>query len=85
MQKIRGEGGGAPSATPSESASVNDNKQIWKKVKPFFSDKGVASSNIVLKVKGNLIIENQKLASFFNSYVINITDILQLQKNQNFL
>ena len=31
------------------------NKRIWKNIKSFFSDTGLASSNIVLKEKGNLI------------------------------
>ena len=48
--------------------------------KPFFSNKGLASSNIVFKEKGNLITENQKLANLFNTYFINITDLLQLKK-----
>ena len=30
----------------------NDNKIFWGKIKPFFSDKGLARSNIVLKEKG---------------------------------
>ena len=46
----------------------------------FFPDKGLASSNIVLKEKGNLITDNQKIANLFNTYFINITDTLQLKK-----
>ena len=59
---------------------LNDNKKIWKKIKPFFSDISLANSNIVLKVKGNLIIDNQKLANLFNTYFINIINTLQLKK-----
>ena len=34
---------------------LNDNKKFWKKIKPFFSDKGLASNFIALKEKGSLI------------------------------
>ena len=40
----------------------------------FFSDKSLASSNIVLKEKDNLITDNQKLENVFNTCFINITD-----------
>ena len=33
------------------------NKRFWKNIKPFFSDTGLASNNIVLKEKGNLITD----------------------------
>ena len=56
--------------------ALNDNKKFLKKIKTFFSNKGLASSKIVLKEKGDLITDNQKLASFFNTYFTNITDNL---------
>ena len=49
-------------------------------MKTFFSDKGLASGNIVLKEKDNLITDNQKLENLFNTYFITITDTLQLKK-----
>ena len=45
---------------------LND-KKVGGKMKPFFSDKGLASSNIVLKGKGNLISDNYKLANLFKT------------------
>ena len=54
---------------------------LGKKIKPFVSDKGLASSNIVLKEKGDLITGNQKRAHLFNTYFINITVTLQLKKS----
>ena len=38
----------------------NDKKKFWKIIKSFFSDKCLASRNIVLKEKGNLTIDNKK-------------------------
>ena len=49
---------------------LNDNKQFWKKIKPFFLDKDLASSNIVLKEMGNGFTDNQKLANLSNTYFI---------------
>ena len=48
-------------------------------MKTFFSEKGLASSNIVLKEKDNLITGNQKLADIFKIYFINITNSLELK------
>ena len=59
---------------------LNNNKKFWGKLKSFFSDKGLASSNIVLKEKGNLITDNQKLANLFNIDLLNIIKTLQLEK-----
>ena len=33
------------------------NKRFWKNIKPFFSDTGLASNNIVFKEKSNLITD----------------------------
>ena len=48
-------------------------------MKTFFSDKGLASSNIVLKEKDNLITDNQKLENVFNTCFINNTDTWKFQ------
>ena len=49
-------------------------KNSGKKITPFFSHKGLASSNIVLKGNGDLITDNKKIANLFNTCFINITD-----------
>ena len=45
---------------------LNDNNKFWKKIKAFFSDKGLAISTIVLKEKVNSITAYKKPAIFFN-------------------
>ena len=35
--------------------ALNGNKKFWKKIKPFFSDKGLETNNIILKEKNELI------------------------------
>ena len=59
---------------------LNDNKKFWKRIKPFFSDKGLAHNSIVLKENGNLITDTQELANLFNTYYINLINTLQLKK-----
>ena len=59
---------------------LNDNKKFWKNIKSFFSDKGLASSDIVLKEESDSITYNKKLANLFNTYFVNIADGLQLKK-----
>ena len=59
---------------------LNDNKKFWKRIKPFFSEKGLANNSIVLKENGNLITDTQELANLFNTYYINLINTLQLKK-----
>ena len=35
--------------------ALNGNKKFWKKIKPFFSDKGLETNYIILKEKNELI------------------------------
>ena len=56
---------------------LNDNKKFWKKIKPFFSDKGLETNNIILKETTNSSI----LANLFNNYFINITSTLKLKQS----
>ena len=60
---------------------LNDNKKFWRKVKPFFSDKGLEINNIILKGKDELITDSSTLANLFNNYFINITNTLKLKKS----
>ena len=62
---------------------LNDNKKFLKKVKPFFSDKGLETNNIILKGKDELITDSSTLANLFNNCFINITNTLKLKKSQS--
>ena len=64
---------------------LNDNKKFWKKIKPFFSDKGLETNNIILKEKNELITNSSALANLFNNNFINMTSTLKLKQSpQNF-
>ena len=58
---------------------LNDNKSFWKKIKLFFSDKGLQTNNIILKDKNRLVTDSSIIANTFNNYVINITNTLNLK------
>ena len=57
---------------------VSDNKSFWKSVKPFFSNKGLNSNNILL-VGYEIVNEDGKTSAIMNRYFTNITR----QKNLN--
>ena len=57
---------------------LNDNKKFWKKIKPFFSDKGLETNNIILKEKNELITNSSTLV---NNYFTNITSTLKLKRS----
>ena len=61
---------------------VSDNKTFWKSVKPFFSNKGLNSNNILL-VEGNEIVNDDgKIATIMNRYFTNITKHMNLKANK---
>ena len=60
---------------------LNDNKRFWKKMKPFFSDKGLQTNNIIFKDKKRLVTDSSIIANTFNSYFINITSTLNLKSS----
>ena len=51
------------------------NYEFWKVVKPFLTNKGVISSNvIVLEENGELISNEKELVEIFNNYYINTVE-----------
>ena len=61
---------------------VSDNKTFRKSVKPFFSNKGLNSNNILL-VEGNEIVNNDgKIATIMSRYFTNITKHMNLKANK---
>ena len=58
---------------------LNENERFWKKIKPFFSDKGWQINNIILKDKNRLVTDSAIIANAFYNYLINITNTLNLK------
>ena len=59
--------------------SISDNKKFWKTIKPFFSNKGLNTNNMML-VEDNGIVRKEKIiANIMNNYFTNITSYLKLK------
>ena len=41
---------------------LNDNKLLWKTIKPFYSNKGSSGSNMKLVEKDEILLDDQKIA-----------------------
>ena len=68
-----------------ENLNVKDlpvNKEFWKTVKPYFSNKGLNSNKMIFKEKGELISDKKQLASIMNMLFINITKSLKLIEDE---
>ena len=61
--------------------NINDNKKNWESIKPCFSDKINSNEVITLVEKGEVIINNGKVANVFNNYFSNIVDLLEIPEN----
>ena len=60
---------------------LSDNRNFWKTIKPYFSNKGLNSNKLLLKEKGNLVSDEKELATIMNNFFINITKNLELKKD----
>ena len=47
---------------------ITDNKNFWKTVKPFLSDKSINSNNIYLSENGELNNSKSKIAEVLNEF-----------------
>lgn len=46
-----------------------DNKEFWKRSKPFLSDKVTAPTNIILVENGKLLSNERKIAKNFTTFL----------------
>ena len=60
---------------------TNNNKKFWKKIKPFFSNKGLNTNKLMIIEKNNLISEESIVANTMNQYFTSITKELNLKKS----
>ena len=63
---------------------ILDNKQFWKVVKPFFSDKSISRDKINLTENGEYVKTEMKTAEVFNSFLSNILKNLKIPQYLNF-
>ena len=58
---------------------VSDNKNFWRTIKPYFSDKGNFSNKIMISQKDCIVSDDRRLSEIFNTQFINITKTLDLK------
>ena len=58
---------------------VNDNKNVWKIVKPIFSEKMTANENITLIGNNNIISSDSEIAEKLNTFFSNVVDELNIK------
>ena len=58
---------------------VSDNKNFWRTIKPYFSDKGNFSNKIMISQKNCIVSDDRRLSEIFNTQFINITKTLDLK------
>ena len=64
---------------------ITDNKQFWKTVKPFFSNKGQTDNKITLVDNNEIIITDGDISEKFNSFFVNAVKSLNIVENINLL
>ena len=61
------------------------NKRFWKITKPFFSNKGLNSNELILREKDVLITAEKALVTLMTKYFLNITADLDLKRDSEIL
>ena len=56
-----------------------DNKQFWRTVKPFFSDKVMTSENITLFENGDILEDDKKVSHVFSDFFSNAVKNLNIE------
>ena len=60
---------------------LSNNRIFWKTIKPYFTNKGLNSNELLHKEKENLAPNEKQLAIIMNSFFINITKGLELTED----
>ena len=58
---------------------VNDNKNVWKIVKPLFSEKMTANENIAQVGNNNIISSDSEIAEKLNTFFSNVVNELNIK------
>ena len=63
---------------------MTDNKEFWKTVQPFLSDKVTTFPKISLVKRGETILDECKVANSFRNFFENAIHILDIKPNEHF-
>ena len=59
---------------------LSDNKKFWKKIAQLFSNNTKNADTIILTKDNEIIRDEKKIATIFNTYFLNLTKNLKLRK-----
>ena len=62
---------------------VTDNKQFWKTVKPYLTDKTLKDERITLNENEKIVSDKRELVKISNEYFSNIVSNLDIQSHPN--
>ena len=62
--------------------NITDNNAFWRTIKPYFSNKGLNSSSVILSEKNKNVTNGQNIANIMNNYFTGITIHLNLKPDQ---
>ena len=62
--------------------SISGNKKFWKTIKPFFSNKGLNTNNMMLVENNEIVCEEEIIANIMNNYFTNITTYVKLKPTE---
>ena len=62
---------------------LSNNRKFWKIIKPFFSNNGLNSNKLMLKGNNRFITVEKELATAMNTFFVNITESLDLKKDDD--
>ena len=62
--------------------NITDKKAFWKTIKPYFSNKGLNSSSLILSEKNKIVTNDHDITSVMNNYFTGITSHLNLKTDQ---
>ena len=61
---------------------ITDNKEFWKTIKPYFSNKGLNSSTVILLEKNKIVTNGQDIANIMNNCFTGIASHLNIKPDQ---
>ena len=61
---------------------ITDNKNLWRVVKPSFSNKILGTNRVILRDGDKIISDTEKVADTFNKFFVNIGKILKIDKDK---
>ena len=64
---------------------ITDNKNFWRVLKANFANKILGTNRVILKDRGKVISDTERVADTFSKFFVNIGNTLKIDKDKQFL